>query len=122
MEKIISRANLGQTTFLPKTGSLSFKGPLSDLRQILKTVSPLKMMKNAYSMLNVFLVPQIATFLSCFDYVGKRLDKLCLISKFMTPKAGEQIITIHIFPNISRRQSGSGTCSVDVIKRAIFFN
>ena len=78
------------------------------------------MMKNAYSMLKVFLVPQIATFLSCFDHVGKRLDKLWLISKFMTPKAGEQIITIHIFPNISRRQSGNGTSSVDVIKRANF--
>ena len=40
----------------------------------------------------------------------------------MTSKAGEQIITIHIFTNILRRQSGNGTCSVDVIKRAIFLN
>ena len=80
------------------------------------------MMKNAYSMLKVFFLLQIATFLYCFGHAGKRLDKLWLISKFMTPKAGQQIITIHIFPNISRRQSGNGTCSFDVIKRAIFFN
>ena len=36
-------------------------------------------------------------------YVEKRLDKkLWLISKFMTPQTGQQIIKIHILSNISR--------------------
>ena len=40
-----------------------------------------------------------------FVYLEKRLDiKLWLISKFMTSQTGQQAITIHTLPNISRRK------------------
>ena len=62
------------------------------------------MIKNAlYFMWRALFVLEVFTFLSClFGYVEKRLEKkLRLISQFMTSLTGQQIIKIHIFPNIS---------------------
>ena len=62
------------------------------------------MIKNAlYFMRTALFALGVFTFLSClFGYVEKRLEKkLRLISQFMTSLTGQQIIKIHIFPNIS---------------------
>ena len=67
--------------------------------------SPLKMIKNAfYFMLKALFVFEIFTFLSwLFGYVEYDLiRKLWLILKFMTSQTGQEIITIHILPSISR--------------------
>ena len=68
-------------------------------------------------MLKSLSVLEIFTFLSClFGYVKNGLiRKLCLISKFITSETGQQIITIHILPNISIRQSANEIWSVDKI-------
>ena len=64
---------------------------------------PLKMMKNAfYFMLKVCFV-----FFSFF--VDKKANFKGLISKFMTPQTGKQIITVHILPNISRSKGNRTT-------------
>ena len=63
------------------------------------------MMKNAfYFVLKALFVLGIFTFLSwLFGCVEKRLNKKAkVISKFMTSKTGQQIITIYMLPNISR--------------------
>ena len=81
------------------------------LRQFLTSESPLKMMKNAfYFMLKALFVLEILAFLSwLFGYAGKRLDKKAKVnSKFMTSQTGQQIITIHILPNISRSKGNQG--------------
>ena len=75
------------------------------LRWFLATESPFKIKKNVfYFMLKALFVLEIFTFLSwLFGYVEKRPDKKAqLISKLMTSKARQKIITIHILPNISR--------------------
>ena len=62
-------------------------------------------MKNAfYFMLKAFFVLDIFTFLPwSFVYAENNLiRKLRLISKFMTSKPGQQIVTINILSNISR--------------------
>ena len=62
-------------------------------------------MKNAfYFMLKAFFVLDIFTFLPwLFVYAENNLiRKLRLISKFMTSKPGQQIVTINILSNISR--------------------
>ena len=62
-------------------------------------------MKNGfYFMVKALFVLEILTFLSrLYGYVEKRLYKKAkLITKFMTQQNGQQIITIHILPNISR--------------------
>ena len=59
---------------------LMFKGALSDLRQILATESPLKMMKNAFYFTSkaIFLVM----------YQNGLIEKIRLISNFMTSQPG----------------------------------
>ena len=76
---------------------VNFEDALSDLRTLLATESPLKMMKNAfYFTLKALFVLKIFKFLSVlFDYVKKRLDrKIRLIAKFVTSQPGKQTITI----------------------------
>ena len=65
-------------------------------------------MKNVfYFMLIAVLVLEIFTFLSEIFGCVKigMMKKLRLISKFMTSQTGQQIIPIHILPNISRGKS-----------------
>ena len=86
---------------------VTFKGALSDLRQLLATKSPLKMMKKAlYFTLKALFVLKIFKF--CLDilviYKSGLIRKVRLISKFMTSQAGQQTVAIHIPPNISRRK------------------
>ena len=61
-------------------------------------------MKNAFYSVLKALVLEVFKFLSwLFGYVeNSLLRKLWLISKFMTSQTGQQIITMHISPNISR--------------------
>ena len=60
---------------------MSFKGPLSGLRQFLTIKNPLKMMKNAfYFMLKALFFLEIPTFLSwIFGCAEKRLDVKVLV-------------------------------------------
>ena len=90
------------------------KGPLSGLRQFL-TESPLKLMKNAfYSMSKALFVLKIFKFLSWIlvMYQNGLIEKLRLISNFMTSQPGYQTIATHILPNISRSK-GNQTMKVD---------
>ena len=76
---------------------VNFEDALSDLRTLLATESPLKVMKNAfYFTLKAPFVLKIFKFLSVlFDYVEKRLDrKIRLIAKFVTSQPGKQTIAI----------------------------
>ena len=68
-------SNIFRTNIL--LAEIWLKGALSDLRQILTTESPLKMMKNAfYFTSKAFFVLKIFKFLSwLFGHVSKRLDK-----------------------------------------------
>ena len=62
-------------------------------------------MKNAfYFMLKALFVLDIFTFLPWFFVYAENnlIRKLRLISKFMTSKPGQQIVTINILSNISR--------------------
>ena len=62
------------------------------------------MMNSAfYFILKAFFVLVIFAFLSwLFRYVEKRLDKKTMVNfKIYDVTAGQQIITIHILPNIS---------------------
>ena len=53
-------------------------------------------------MLKALFVLEIFTFLSLlFGYVEKRLDKKTMV-KFIESQTGQQIITIHVLPNILR--------------------
>ena len=66
------------------------------------------MMKNAF-----YFCPDF------FCHVWKRLDKkarLMLISQFMTPQPGKQIITIYILANISRSKDDQTLKFVQLIK------
>ena len=77
-------------------------------RQFLTAESPLKMMKNAFHfMLKALFIFEIFIFLSDFLVMLKSHLIRKLISKFMTSQTGQQIITIHILLNISKRQSGN---------------
>ena len=67
--------------------------------------SSLKVIKNAFHfMLTALFVLEIFVFSYWrFDYLEKCLDKmLWLILKIMTSQTGQEIITIHLLPNISR--------------------
>ena len=66
------------------------------------------MMKNAF-----YFCPDF------FSHVWKRLDKkarLMLISQFMTPQPGKQIITIYILANISRNRDDQTLKFAQLIK------
>ena len=83
---------------------LKLKGELSGLRQFSATVSPLKMMKNAfYFTLKAFFVFKILQFLS-WRFLSCRktawLEKL--ISKFMTSQPGKETTAVHIILNTLR--------------------
>ena len=100
----------------------SIKDPLSGLRQVLRIESPLIVMKNAfYFMLKALFVLEIFTFFLL--YRNGLIGKLWLISQFMTSQTGQQIITIHIFPNISRSEGNQAMNYGELInysKRNIF--
>ena len=81
-------------------------------------------MKNAfYLMLKVLFLRKIFKFLSrLFVYVGKRLDKKVTVSKFMTSQTGQQIIIVHILPNIPRSKGNQTMKLSQVIEyNRIFF-
>ena len=82
--------------------STVLKGPLSGLRQFLKTESPLKMIKMAFIHVNSpFPSLDIYIFvLTLFIWKKGLKRELWLISKFITSEAGQQIILIHVLPNI----------------------
>ena len=70
--------------------------------------SPLKMMKNVfYFMLKHCLFLRYFNF--CLDFLvmqkNSLIRKLELISKFVMSQTGQQIIAIHILPNISKSKS-----------------
>ena len=100
----------------------SIKDPLSGLRLVLRIESPLIVMKNAfYFMLKALFVLEIFTFFLL--YRNGLIGKLWLISQFMTSQTGQQIITIHIFPNISRSEGNQAMNYGELInysKRNIF--
>ena len=79
---------------------------LSGLRKFLLTATPLKMMKNAfYSILKALFVLKIFRFLSwLFGHAGKCLDKKAHVNFkiYDVTDLRKQIVTIHIYPNISR--------------------
>ena len=81
------------------------KGPMSGMRQFLTTESPLKLIENvSYFMLGAFFVLELFTFFLDFLVMYKNglTIRLRLIPKFMTSQTGQQIMTIHVLPNISR--------------------
>ena len=66
------------------------------------------MMKNTfYFVLKAVFVLNTFNFYQNFCSCRKTslIRKITLISKFMTPQPGQQTITIHILPNISRSKS-----------------
>ena len=66
--------------------------------------------ESLYFTLKSLLVLKIYKFLfSNFGQEKGLIRKLILISKFMTSQTGEQIIAIHILPNISRRKGNQTT-------------
>ena len=83
--------------------------------------SPLKMMRNHFHfILKALFVFQIFMFFVLTFWLCKkeRLEKKVMAKKvmrrtFMTSRTGQQIITIHILPNISRRQTDNETWSVN---------
>ena len=83
----------------------SLKSQLTSLRHFLKTEIPLKIVTSVfYFMFKAPFVLKILTFLSwLFGYVKNNfIRRFRLIPKFLTLQTGQQIITIHILPNISR--------------------
>ena len=60
----------------------------------------------------------VFTFLSRrFGHVGKRFDKKAkVILKFMTSQTGQQIITIHLLPDISRNKDNKAMKFVQLIE------
>ena len=57
-------------------------------------------------MLKALPVRKVFTFLPwLLDQAGKRLDKVTLISKFLSSQTWKQTITIPILPDISRSKS-----------------
>ena len=79
--------------------------------------SPLKMMRNHFHfILKALFVFQIFMFFVLTFWLckkKKRLEKKVMRRTFMTSRTGQQIITIHILPNISRRQTDNETWSVN---------
>ena len=69
-------------------------------------------MKNSYFLLKALLV------LSGFLVMQKNIfiRKLWLISNFMTSLAGQQIITIHLLPNVSRSKGKQTTIFCQLIE------
>ena len=101
--------NLNTTTHLFKKVTSAFDGFFSVPRLFLAIESPLKIMKNVFFLifnkfkLKVFVVFHLSF---CPDflliYKNGLIRKLWLVSKFVKSQAGQQMITIHILPNISR--------------------
>ena len=52
---------------------------------------------------------------------NRLIRKLGLISKFMTPQIGQQIITIHILSNISRNEGNGIDQLIEYNVRSVFF-
>ena len=86
----------------------SLKRSFLGQRQYLAVEDLLKLRKNAfYVTLKALFVLKIFEVLSrLFSHVGKRLDKRTKVRfKVMMSHTDKQIITIHILPNISRKES-----------------
>ena len=98
------------------------KGLFSGLRQFLTIENRFNVMKNAfYFMLKTLFVLEIFTFLFWIvGYVkGGLIRRLWLISNFMTAQIGQQIITIHIVPNISRNKGNQAMKFGQLIKYSV---
>ena len=97
--------NIYDGTFLRKQlRARIFKGTVSGLRHFLGTESPLKMMRNSfYFTLKARFLLKLSF---CLDflvlYKNGLIQKIRLISKFMTSHPGQQIQ--YILPNISRNK------------------
>ena len=103
------------------------KGSLLGRRQFLTTESLLKNMKTAiYFMLKARLFIRYLNF--CIDFLARLengwIRKLRLVSRFMTSHTGQQIITIHILPNISGSKSNQAMKCGMLKKRSqkVFFS
>ena len=98
------------------------KGLLSGLRQFLTIENCFKVMKNAfYFMSKTLFVLEIFTFLFWIvGYVkGGLIRRLWLISNFMTAQTGQQIITVHILPTISRNKDNQAMKFGQLIKYSV---
>ena len=103
------------------------KGSLLGRRQFLTIESLLKNMKTAiYFMLKARLFIRYLNF--CIDFLARLengwIRKLRLVSRFMTSHTGQQIITIHILPNISGSKSNQAMKCGMLKKRSqkVFFS
>ena len=103
------------------------KGSLLGRRQFLTTDSLLKNMKTAiYFMLKARLFIRYLNF--CIDFLARLengwIRKLRLVLRFMTSHTGQQIITIHILPNISGSKSNQAMKCGMLKKRSqkVFFS
>ena len=103
------------------------KGSLLGRRQFLTIESLLKNMKTAiYFMLKAHLFIRYLNF--CIDFLARLengwIRKLRLVSRFMTSHTGQQIITIHILPNISGSKSNQAMKCGMLKKRSqkVFFS
>ena len=81
-------------------------GSLSDLRQFLSSGNPLKLIKNAvcFMLKALFVLESFKFFPWPFCYIEKRLDKKVMVVNFKIydVTTGQQTITLHVLPNISR--------------------
>ena len=103
------------------------KGSLLGRRQFLTIESLLKNMKTAiYFMLKARLFIRYLNF--CIDFLARLengwIRKLRLVLRFMTSHTGQQIITIHILPNISGSKSNQAMKCGMLKKRSqkVFFS
>ena len=98
------------------------KGLFSGLRQFLTIENRFNVMKNTfYFMLKTLFVLEIFTFLFWIvGYVkGGLIRRLWLISNFMTAQTGQQIITVHILPTISRNKDNQAMKFGQLIKYSV---
>ena len=75
------------------------------MRQFLATESPLKKMKKGFYFTSkaLFVLKIFKLLAWLFGHVSTSwIKKIKLLSNFMTSQPGEQIIVIHMLPNISR--------------------
>ena len=86
------------------------------------TESPLKLMKNAfYFTVKAVFVLKIFKFLPWFfGHIEKRLDQKDKANfKILTPQSGQQTITVHILPNMSRNKGNQTINFGQLIKHNI---
>ena len=87
----------------------NLRGRLPSLSQFLATESPSKMLKNAFyfTVKVLFVLKMFKFFVLTFLVTNENglMRKLRLISEFMTPSIGKQLIAIRSLSNISRSKN-----------------